>query len=262
MHEIAVHVLSSNIAGNITLAEHGLSLLIEAGGYKILFDTGQSDLFMRNAEIISCSLADVETIILSHGHFDHGNGLIHLNGGTLVCHPGCFVRRYRAKENSYIGLNRENKFYTDRFDLVSSVGPHFISENVLFLGEIPRLTEVESRATSFKLEDGSPDYIFDDSAVAVITRSGLFLFTGCGHSGIINTMMHAKKITGINKIVGIMGGFHLKDHGEQTRETIRYLQSEKVKHILPMHCTELPALSAFYEKFRIRQVRTGDLYTF
>lgn len=259
---IRINVLSNNSAGPTTMAEHGLSLFIENGNHKILFDTGQSDLFIRNAEIIGCSLANVDTIILSHGHGDHGNGLPHLTGGTLVCHPGCFVKRYRVKDNSYIGLNQESSFYSDRFKVVSSDVPFFISENVLFLGAIPRLTEFESKTTSFRFEDGSPDYIEDDSGVALITENGLFLLTGCGHSGIVNTIMYAKKITGINKIAGIMGGFHLKDQGVQTRETIRYLHSEKVRHILPMHCTELPALSAFDENFTIRHIRTGDCYTF
>jgi 7,8-dihydropterin-6-yl-methyl-4-(beta-D-ribofuranosyl)aminobenzene 5'-phosphate synthase len=79
---------------------------------------------------------------------------------------------------------------------------------------------------------------------------------------VVNTLEHAKKVTGISKLYGIMGGFHLKDKGLQTRETIRYLQENKVKHVYPSHCTDLPALSAFYESFGTVSVRTGITYNF
>lgn len=93
-------------------------------------------------------------------------------------------------------------------------------------------------------------------------NEGLFVITGCGHSGIVNTLEHAKKVSGHEQICGIMGGFHLKEVDTQTTETINYLRKNKVRHIIPSHCTELPALSAFYEAFRIKQVRTGDVMNF
>jgi 7,8-dihydropterin-6-yl-methyl-4-(beta-D-ribofuranosyl)aminobenzene 5'-phosphate synthase len=96
----------------------------------------------------------------------------------------------------------------------------------------------------------------------MILPEGLFVVTGCGHAGIVNTLEQAKKITGINKLYGIMGGFHLKEINNQTEETIRYIRENKLKHIMPSHCTELPALSAFYESFDIKVVRTGDIYNF
>jgi len=70
------------------------------------------------------------------------------------------------------------------------------------------------------------------------------------------------KVTGINKISGIMGGFHLKNIDKQTNETIRFLKKNNVKHVLPSHCTELPALAAFYDSFSFNQVKTGDILTF
>ena len=69
-----ISVLTENNAGQVTAAEHGLSYLIETDGKRILFDTGQSDLFLRNAAIMRVSLKEIDMIILSHGHFDHGDG--------------------------------------------------------------------------------------------------------------------------------------------------------------------------------------------
>ena len=87
---------------------------------------------------------------------------------------------------------------------------------------------------------------------------GIFVITGCGHSGIVNTLEHAKHVSGINDILGIMGGFHLKFADQQTKETISYLKKNNVKYVYPSHCTELPALIEFYKAFSIRQIKTGD----
>jgi len=257
-----ISVLAENHAGSDTCAEHGLSFMIEYDGKRILFDTGQSGLFLRNAEIMNISLETIDNVILSHGHFDHGNGLNYISGSTLICHPGCFVKRYRKRDNTYIGLKNTKVELSLKFDLITSAEPFKISEQIFFLGEIPRTADFESKSTSFAFEDGTADYVNDDSAAAIILPEGLFVVTGCGHAGIVNTLEHAKQVTGVNKINGIMGGFHLKDNDYQTKETVRYLQENNTTHILPSHCTELPALSAFYESFGIRQVKTGDKFTF
>ena len=85
-----ISVLAENYPGSFTPAEHGLSYLIDYDGKRILFDTGQSDMFLKNAETIKVNLANINTVILSHGHFDHGNGLGYLSGASMICHPGCF----------------------------------------------------------------------------------------------------------------------------------------------------------------------------
>ena len=257
-----ISVLTENHAGSFTQAEHGLSYLIEFDGKRILFDTGQSDMFLKNARIINVGLGNIDMIVLSHGHFDHGNGLVYLSGGTLICHPGCFVKRYRRSDNSFIGLKNIKEKLSDKFNLITSSEPYRLSDKIFFAGEIPRLTEFESKSTTFIFEDGTPDPVMDDSSLVLDMPEGLFVVTGCGHAGIVNTLEHAKKTTGINRIYGVMGGFHLKEIDIQTKETIRYIKENKVKHVLPSHCTELPALTAFYESFGIRQIKTGDILKF
>ena len=257
-----ISVLTDNHPGTWTPAEHGLSYFIEHDGKRLLFDTGQSDMFLKNAEALKISMAIIDMVILSHGHFDHGNGLDYLSGYSLLCHSGCFVKRYRKIDRSFIGLNTSKDDLAGKFKIETTSKPYEISEKILFLGEIPRLTGFESRTTSFIFEDGSPDYVMDDSAIALILPEGLFVVTGCGHSGIVNTLEYAKKVTGINRLFGIMGGFHLKEIDHQTKETIRYLKENELKHILPSHCTELPALSAFYNSFGIKLIKTGDILEF
>jgi 7,8-dihydropterin-6-yl-methyl-4-(beta-D-ribofuranosyl)aminobenzene 5'-phosphate synthase len=257
-----VSVLTDDHVGPFSPAEHGLSYFIEYDGLRILFDTGQSDMFLKNSVLMKVDLSDIDLIVLSHGHFDHGNGLEFLNGLRLVCHPGCFVKRYRKSDKSYIGLKKNRSELAEKFEIHTSSEPVRITEKIFFLGEIPRLTDFESRATPFVFDDGMPDFVIDDTGIALILSEGLFVITGCGHSGLVNTIEHAKKVTGINKIYGVMGGFHLKGNGLQTRETIRYLQENNVTHVLPSHCNDLPALSAFHQSFGFEQVRTGNIYDF
>jgi 7,8-dihydropterin-6-yl-methyl-4-(beta-D-ribofuranosyl)aminobenzene 5'-phosphate synthase len=259
---MTISVLVDNRAGSQTPSEHGLSYLIEYDGKRILLDTSRSDMFLLNAEILNVSMKNIDMVVLSHGHYDHGDGLSFLNGGTLICHPGCFVKRYRNTDHSFIGLKTVREELSGKFSLITSSEHYSISEKIYFLGEIPRLTDFESVTTTFIFEDGSPDFVMDDSALALIMPEGLFVITGCAHAGIVNTLEHAMKITGIRKLFGIIGGFHLKENDHQTKETIKYLKKSGIKHILPSHCTELPALAAFYDSFGIRQVKTGDIIRF
>lgn len=257
-----IFVLAENQSGPDTPSEHGLSYLIEADGLRILFDTGQGDLFVRNAATMKVSLEGIDAIVLSHGHFDHGNGLEHLEGGRLICHPGCFVKRYRGTDNSYIGLKNTKEELENRFDLITSATPYKISDKIIFLGEIPRVTSFESKSTYFKNDNGSPDFVMDDSALAVMLPEGLFVVTGCGHAGIVNTLMHASAVTGIDRIYGIMGGFHLKEHDLQTRATISYLKDKEIRLVFPSHCTSGPALQALRTAFRSPEVLTGNIFEF
>lgn len=259
---VKVSVLTENNAGELTAAEHGLTYLIESDGTRILFDTGQSDLFLKNAAIMGVSLESIDMIVLSHGHYDHGNGLEHLRGGTLLCHPGCFIRRYRGSDHSYIGLKISREELAGKFNLITSQVPYIITESIVFAGEIPRITPFESQITSFVLEDGTPDFVSDDSALIITLPQGLFIITGCGHAGVVNTIEHAMSVTGVERIYGIMGGFHLKEDDRQTDETIKYLRNAKPVHIRPSHCTSGAALARFRTAFDARPIKTGDILSF
>jgi 7,8-dihydropterin-6-yl-methyl-4-(beta-D-ribofuranosyl)aminobenzene 5'-phosphate synthase len=124
------------------------------------------------------------------------------------------------------------------------------------------VTDFESQSTDFVLEDGSEDFVTDDSALAVVLPDGLFVITGCGHAGIVNTLEHARKVTGVTGISGIMGGFHLKERNRQLDETINYLMRAGVRHVVPSHCTQLPAMCAFIANFSLRSIVSGDVLAF
>jgi 7,8-dihydropterin-6-yl-methyl-4-(beta-D-ribofuranosyl)aminobenzene 5'-phosphate synthase len=256
-------VLTENVAGGKFLAEHGLSYLIEIDGEKVLFDTGHSNVFLKNAALLGIDICnDVENVVLSHGHWDHGDGLKYLKNKALLCHPDSFVKRFHKTDNSPVGLSLTKEEIHKKFKLTETKEPFQLTKHLFFLGEIPRTNNFESQSTSFILENGDDDFVLDDSALVAIVNDKLIVITGCSHSGICNICEHAKKVTGIQKIKVVIGGFHLKNQDRQTMETIGYFKRNKVKKLFPSHCTELPALVSFYNEFNIKQVKTGMILEF
>lgn len=256
-------ILTDNTAGGHFGAEHGLSYLIEHEERTILFDTGHSDVFLRNARKLNISLQQqVDLIVLSHGHWDHGDGLRYLMNKPLLTHPAAFIKRFRKSDGSPVGLSISESTIREKYELTTSIKPYQISEHIYFLGEIARQNNFESQSTSFMDEPGMDDFVPDDSALAIINNQKLTVITGCSHSGICNICEYAKQITGIPTIERVIGGFHLKHNDDQTQQTIRYFHQEKVNKLFPSHCTELPALAAFHAEFGISQVKTGQIFNF
>jgi 7,8-dihydropterin-6-yl-methyl-4-(beta-D-ribofuranosyl)aminobenzene 5'-phosphate synthase len=242
--------------------EHGLSFLVKVDEKKILLDTGASDVFLRNAEKLGIDLTGVDGLVLSHGHWDHGNGLQHMAGKPLLCHPGCFQGRTRKLGGGSLGLALSREEVEQRYELTVSGVPVQMSEHLWFLGEIPRVNDFEAKTTTYLLEGGEEDFIMDDSGLACVTDQGLVVISGCAHSGICNMIEHAMKVTGISRLAGVTGGFHLSADNYQTQKTIEYLRNLKVGSVYPSHCTQDPALGLFYNAFGNNQVLTGSTIEF
>lgn len=254
-----ISVLTENTASGKFLAEHGLSYYIEHDNTKILFDTGHSDVFLKNAGKLKIDIDKIETVVLSHGHWDHANGLKFLQNKNLICHPEVFHPRFRKGETENIGIELSLDELQKRFHIITSRKPYPISHDIIFLGEVPRINSFEAQKTSFEYNNGNEDFVIDDSGLIIKINQGkeLVLISGCAHSGICNMMEYAKKITGINRFRAVIGGFHLKYENEQTMETINYLKKQNIQEIFPSHCTELPALCAFYKNFETKQLKSG-----
>lgn len=256
-------VLTENCAGSGFLAEHGLSFLIEHEGEKVLFDTGHTDVYLKNAQKLGVDIQnEVKTVVLSHGHWDHGDGLQYIDNKTLITHPEAFKKRFRNKGNSNIGLKLTKIEMGNKFSLILKEEPYYISESIIFLGQIPRLNNFEAKKTSFEDEFGKPDFVLDDSAIAIIENNELIVVTGCSHSGICNIIEYVCKVTGIQNVKSVIGGFHLKHKDQQTLDTINYLKKKNIKNVYPSHCTQLPALVAFYDEFKTTQLKTGMVLNF
>jgi 7,8-dihydropterin-6-yl-methyl-4-(beta-D-ribofuranosyl)aminobenzene 5'-phosphate synthase len=256
-----ITILTDNTAGPKFIATHGFSCYIESD-INILFDTGPDNTFLENAKRLNLEI-NPDFVVLSHGHWDHGDGLSYLKfSHKLVCHPECFRKRYSKEKHRYVGLALTREQASESFQLIESAKAVKLSDKIYYLGEIPRSNNFEAQHTDFIDEQGNEDYIADDSALAIISDMGLIVISGCAHAGICNTIEYAKMITGVTDIHAVFGGFHLKSQGSQTKETIKYLQSNEIQKAFPSHCTSLPALAEFYTVFKLPQVLTGNYYTF
>ncbi len=254
-----ISVLTENAASGKFLAEHGLSYYIEYEDTHILFDAGHSDVFLKNAERFNIDVDSIKTVVLSHGHWDHANGLKLLEKKELICHPEVFHPRFRKGGTENIGMELTIDELQKRFEMITSRKPYPISHDIIFLGEVPRRNAFEAQTTPFVYKSGDEDFVIDDSGLIIKINHGkeLILVSGCAHSGICNMMEYAKKITGINNFRAVIGGFHLKQINKQTQQTIEYLKNQDIQAIFPSHCTELPALCAFYNTFKITHLKSG-----
>jgi 7,8-dihydropterin-6-yl-methyl-4-(beta-D-ribofuranosyl)aminobenzene 5'-phosphate synthase len=257
---IRITVINDNLPGSDCGAEHGLCFLIEAG-ISFLFDTGPSDIILKNAETLGIKLDEIPMIVLSHGHYDHTGGLPWLGGQKLICHPAALEPKYRKSDGTWIGTPISAEAIHRKFKVTTSKEPLWLSDKIVFLGEIPLKNDFEAQTTAFAHADGSDDFMPDDSGIAIIGDEGLIVISGCAHSGICNMVDHATAVTGNPKINVVMGGFHLKEDDDVTRKTIECLKALGVAEVYPSHCTAEPAQQAFARHWRVTGVRSGMVLT-
>ena len=263
-------------------AHHGLSLLITAyvGSEKrtLLFDAGpHGETFLRNAKILGIDLAEVEAVVLSHGHWDHAGGLVaaieQISRGEgepatgrkpVECyvHPGMFAERALQKPNGEV----------IRFELVPNVDelakagakvvnteePQFIADGAFYLsGEIPRRTAYETGLPGHvrRASDGQgwePDpLILDERSISVhVKDKGQVLFSACSHAGLVNVLTHAQSVFPEVELYGIFGGLHLSGATEKIiPQTVDDLRQFHLQLIAAGHCTGWRALSVMSTVF-------------
>jgi 7,8-dihydropterin-6-yl-methyl-4-(beta-D-ribofuranosyl)aminobenzene 5'-phosphate synthase len=249
-------ILTENSTGTCP-GEHGLSILIE-DDKKVLFDVGATDIFKKNAKLLNINLDEVNHVALSHGHWDHVNGLQFLKNKKLICHPDCFMKKFTRRTNKPNRMPFNLEKAKEQFEVILTKEPYKISENITFLGEIPRKNDFEAKTTTFYTENNQDDFILDDSALAIKTNKGLVVIAGCSHAGICNIIEYAKKITGLN-IYAIIGGFHLLKDDEISKKTIEYLKKENIEHIYPGHCVKEPVIELFEKELNAKRLHSGDV---
>ncbi|GBC60361.1 MBL fold metallo-hydrolase [Desulfonema ishimotonii] len=248
--------------------EHGLSFLIQADDRKILFDTGQTGIFMDNAEILNADLSDVDTVVLSHGHYDHAGGLERFaefrTDFTLAGHPDIFCK----KQISALGSTRDIGMPVDRETLVAkgvrlslTSGPAEIGPGIMSTGEVPMQTGFESIEPVFLTEKEGrtlPDPFTDDQALILDTVRGTVVILGCAHRGTANTLMHVAALTGKTKIHAIMGGLHLGGaSGEKLKQIAAVIRNFDIRHIGVGHCTGHKAVAYLSHEFGDRVFPIG-----
>ncbi len=261
--KIRVLVENNTLIDRYYLGEPALSLYIEEGDRKILFDTGYSDVFLRNAEKMGIDLKEVTDVVLSHGHNDHTGGLSYLKDivshARLIAHPACFEEKedQGLSVGSPVSLEEVRKLFEE---VILTDRPYKITSSLSFLGEIPRHHSFEGKAVGSHRVNGKwcPDPCLDDSALVYETEEGIFVISGCAHSGIANILDYAKELTH-KKISGVLGGFHLMKADEDAVKTIGYLKKEDIERLYPCHCVSFACRYLMVkEKLPVEDVGVGS----
>lgn len=243
------------------LAQPALCIHIEDEGTNLLLDTGYSDIYLQNAQKMGIDLTQVQKIVFSHGHNDHTGGLAHwnlANSPEIIAHPDTFVARSCGGEEIGSPLSRED--VEELFKITFSKQPLQVSSHLVFLGEIPQYTTFEYRQQLGRSRHNrlrQPDYVMDDTALAYTTPDGLYIITGCSHSGICNICEHAKKVCNNPNILGIIGGFHLFECDNQLEQTIAYFVNNQIQHIYPCHCVSFAAKARMHRQIQMHEVAVG-----
>lgn len=259
-----ITLLVDNHAETELKHEHGLSILIEHQGKRILFDNGQNDALFYNAKKLATQLTDIDLLILSHGHYDHGGNLprlLEINPNALFyAHPDCMQTRYSLhpdKAPRTISLSKSamkaiKVFPENQKKWITKATE--ITPGIWLTGQIPRISEIEESGGPFFLDKvkKQADQLRDDMSLWIETEDGLTVICGCCHSGIINTLNHIKGQTGEGRIIkNLLGGLHLVNANQQRlKSTIAYLNKQNIETLYPAHCTGDKAIVLLKKQFK------------
>lgn len=283
---VKIFTLCDNHAGygpynSAFLAQHGLSILLNIvtkhGEKNILLDTGSAaDTILHNMKLLSLQPENIDMIFLTHCHYDHAGGVTGLLKAIkkevpVIAHPSIFRENYIFKPSLInAGIAEENgrqAIIDNGGRLVLIAEPFNLMDGVVSSGEVERTVDFEdSGIETYNVQDGKVvrDALMDDMALVInIKDKGLLVVTGCSHAGIINILRHAVKITGISRIYGVAGGFHLiSATSERINRTLSYIQEMDIELVLGGHCTGLKALAKMTDEFgeKFRYLHSGLTY--
>lgn len=265
--DLRITTLSTMLTEFRGVGEWGFAALVEADGHTILFDTGmRPDTVLENAAELGVDLSGVDTVVLSHNHFDHTGGLVTLRRSlkpesstamqTAHVGEGIFlprrideaaVARYQLPKGVNLDVRETRKsFEAEGGRFVIHGEPKELHPGIWITGPIPRIHPEKNWSPLSQIErNGSleEDTIPEDQALVISTAKGLVVLAGCGHAGVVNTMEYARKIIPEQPVHAVLGGFHLLAlTDEKVGWTGAKMQEFGVEHVLGAHCTGINAV--------------------
>ena len=277
--QLTILVENNSLIGTTFLAEPALSMLVQDGDTRVLFDAGYSDAFLKNAHQMGLDMLHLDWIVLSHGHFDHTWGLDVLirhyfeaerskrdwTRPRLLAHPEAFVTKRKGAIPELGMLLAEEKLNT-QFELTLTPEPTWLTERLVTLGEIERRLDFENPPPLGERMESTgpvPDRMPDDTAMAYVTDTGLVVISGCAHAGICNTVEQARRVTGVDRVRAVVGGTHLLDETPKRLDpTTDYLAGLDLEVLHACHCTDLAAKISLARKCPVRETGSGMKFTF
>lgn len=253
-----------SFGGRLPVAEHGFSVLIQAAVSEkygtILFDTGLNPQnLLNNFDALDIDLKSIQALVLSHGHADHSMGLPGIVGRLgkrsvpLVLHPEAHLeRRIVLPNGNNIGLPapKLTDYRRENIEIVEESRPLMLVEDMMLVsGTIARTTEFEKGFPGHQSRrndrwEQDPLIVDDQCAIINVRGKGLVIVSGCGHSGIINTILHAQALTGVQNVYAVIGGFHLTGtvFAPVIQPTVAALRKINPRYVMPGHCTGWSAI--------------------
>jgi 7,8-dihydropterin-6-yl-methyl-4-(beta-D-ribofuranosyl)aminobenzene 5'-phosphate synthase len=242
MGNIKIITLIENLVYSQSLvAEHGLSVYIETPNRKLLFDTGQSGLFIQNARKLGIAIEDIDAVVLSHGHYDHTGGLYLLlevnKKAKVYAKRTLFDPKYRS-DRTFIGTPKNEEQLKGRLVYVDDVTE--LDEGVFIMPNIPIKYPIDKHfdgLLKLKINELEPDEFDDEQYIAIVEKNRINIISACSHRGITNICEAAT--TYFNLRIGlILGGFHLKNcTTEQYIHLTHYFRTLQPKQLGVCHCT-------------------------
>lgn len=251
--------------------EHGLSLLIEADGKHILFDTGQSGDFIKNAKTLNQNLLDLDFVIISHGHYDHSGGFkkfieVVEKSPKLIVGEEFFAPKYKKvseNEYKYNGNSFDETYIKNKQVPLEKVKEDilYLTKNIMAFHNFERSTDYEKLSDKFYIGEfmentESPshncsafvrDEFSDEIVLGINTEKGLVLIVGCSHIGIVNIISTIKERMDV-PIYAVIGGTHLVDADEfRIQQTISSFGAMNIQYIAVSHCTGEQGIKAIKE---------------
>lgn len=257
--------------------EHGLSLYIEAGRIKILFDTGQSGDFLKNAELLKADLGKIDYVLLSHGHYDHSGGFEKFTDKSkesykLIVGKDFFNSKYKLVEEGtykYNGNSFDESFIDKNNISIKYIKEdmYFISEDIMVFSNFESRNDFELLNQKFRTKHNDKyilDKFSDEMALAVKVHNGLVVIVGCSHVGIVNILKTIMKRTNM-PIYGVVGGTHLVEADTlRLNKTIDFFKKNDIKVLRMSHCTGEEATERIELEFgkRFKYNNTGNVIDF